>query len=620
MKLKNQIQLSFFTVILLFAVCVVGLGFQLIKNNIIERAQRQVKNDLKIAHTVYQDEIDAIGQAFSFFAARPDVAKLKSSLNLDYVFEIGRDAFHEVNSVVAREAFRRKGGSGGMRIIDEEELRGIDPDLIARAAIDIKPTHKAKANGKTKLIRAMAMEYALPLFDQSGNITSILYGGRLVNRDLTLVDKINDYVFENRVYHKKPVGTVTFFLDDVRIATNVLDGSGHRAIGTRVADNVYEKVINEGGVWLDRAYVVTDWYLTAYEPIKDPSGRIIGMFYVGILEEPFRVMERNISLFLIAAILLSMMVALMISYILSSAITRPLTQVALATRKFSDGELYHRIEARSSIVELNALAHSFNQMAKKLEENERTLKVSNGKLETLNKTYLDLIGFVAHELKAILSSAVLNVYSAKDGFLGMINFKQRKALDSVARNLDYLTATVKKFLNLSRIEKGELEPNKTMVLLREEVFEAAIDVFAKLASEKEVEITDMVPQELEIYADRDLLQIVANNLMGNAVKYATPGGKVHVAASLRDTKIRVEVYNDSRPLTREESGRLFLRFSRLDAQETRKVQGTGLGLFIAKEVVVAHAGAIWHEARACGNAFIFEIEKGVAHADTVRAC
>ena len=71
------------------------------------------------------------------------------------------------------------------------------------------------------------------------------------------------------MYKGKDIGTATIFQDDVRISTNVLTEQGTRAIGTRVAEDVYNLVVENGLPWVDRAYVVNDWYITAYEPIRN---------------------------------------------------------------------------------------------------------------------------------------------------------------------------------------------------------------------------------------------------------------------------------------------------------------------------------------------------------------
>ena len=86
------------------------------------------------------------------------------------------------------------------------------------------------------------------------------------------------------------MGTLTVFLDDLRVSTNVpLDSDQRlgRAIGTRVSSEVYNKVLAEGEQWVDRAFVYDAWYITAYQPIKDQYDNVIGMLYTGYLMWPF---------------------------------------------------------------------------------------------------------------------------------------------------------------------------------------------------------------------------------------------------------------------------------------------------------------------------------------------
>ena len=135
-------------------------------------------------------------------------------------------------------------------------------------------------------------------------------------------------------------------------------------------------------------------------------------------------------------------------------------------------------------------------LSAKLNERSLSLKITNEKLADANKNYIDLIGFVSHELKGILASAIMNAYAVRDGFLGMVNFKQRKALDSITRNLDYLEATVHKFLNLGRIEKGELSVNKTELNLRKDIFDVSIDALKPVAVRKNITIDNEVEEDL----------------------------------------------------------------------------------------------------------------------------
>ena len=292
--LKTKIFFSFFSVVIIFGILVSFLLSRVIKNDIIARQQRQVKNDLHVANSVlYAGEIGAIKTAFSIIALTADLGKAKDKLGLDYLYIVDKNERKNVKSEIVQATF---GGreAGGIRVIGREELRQMGSAIYDKSLIEIVPTPKARTTQDKILDQAMAIGYAMPVFDASGNVKSVIYGGKIINRDFDLVDKMRGLVFENKYYNQKPLGTVTIFLGDVRITTNVLDKNGNRAIGTRVSEKVFQKVLEEGNLWLDRAFVVTDWYLSAYEPIRDIHGNVIGMLYVGILEQPFMDIERKI--------------------------------------------------------------------------------------------------------------------------------------------------------------------------------------------------------------------------------------------------------------------------------------------------------------------------------------
>jgi two-component system, NtrC family, sensor kinase len=605
--LKKTILLSFFTIIAVLCLLIAFFGTHLLKKNILDRAQLAVQNDLLTARALYNREIEELHMAFSL--VRPDFPPfmLKERLDLDYVVRCSPSDRGAIKSEIVQAVFSEGKSVGGTRIIDKEELMELGYGLYTQKQINIIKTPHARPTDKKILDRALAIECAVPIFDDKQEIVSVLYGGKVLNKDYALVDGIRDLVFENRTYNSKSIGTVTIFFDDVRIATNVLTTNGERAIGTLVSREVYENVVEKGQRWVDRAFVVNDWYLTAYEPIKNIRGDILGILYVGMMEAPYRDLSKRILFIFLAIIVLASSLAIFISFVLANAISRPLWNILDATCQIYGGDFNNTVKTNSPIKELNSLAISFNMMAEKLHEREKSLKVSNEKLAVLNKSYLDLLGFVAHELKGILSSTVLNAYAVRDGFLGMINFKQRKAMDSVVRNLDYLTDTVKNYLNLSRIEKGELEINKHECSLRADVFDAAVEAFLKQAGDREITLKNELDETLKVNADQHLLQIVANNLVGNAIKYGLSGGEVKITAGKNNGQTEVEVYNDGRPLTEEEVGRLFQKFSRLKGPEGKRVQGTGLGLFITKEIIEKHGGAIWVKPQEKGNSFYFTL-------------
>ncbi|MFA5088254.1 MAG: cache domain-containing protein [Candidatus Omnitrophota bacterium] len=606
LNLKTQTQLALLATILVTGILMTTMGYYVIQHDIISRAQKEVTNAISAAQSVYQGQIDNIRTGLSIVVEKKNLGNLKKILGIDYVFEIPVEESARVASEIARAAF---GGqpSGGTRIIGEEELAQISPQLPERIKIAVISTPKARPTKKKELTSALAIEYAVPMFDDRGNVTAIRYAGKIINQDFTLVDRVRDLVFNQELYEGKPQGTVTIFQDDVRIATNVLDNKGERAVGTRVSDIVYRKVVGQGEKWLDRAFVVTDWYLTAYQPIRGINGNIIGILYVGLLEKPFIHMKRNLFVMLFSVILFASIVAMALSYKLSDSLSAPLTIILQGIRKISGGDLNSSIQVKTTVKELNEVEDSFNEMAQKLVARERSLAVTNEKLSSLNKSYLDMIGFVSHELKGVLGSIVMNIFSVKEGYLGELNEKQARAIDAAAKSLSHFENMVRNYLDLSRIEKGELQVAKTEVNLDEEILKPAIEHFEKERLGKGMTIENNVSPEIKISADRNLLTIVCNNLLGNAIKYGSRGGRIVVSSQVSDDFVLMRFYNDGHPIPEDQKGNLFKRFSRLPSRE--RVKGTGLGLFIVKEIIEKHGGKIWLEVKEKGNEFVFQLSR-----------
>ncbi|HOQ04391.1 MAG TPA: cache domain-containing protein [Anaerohalosphaeraceae bacterium] len=602
--LKNRLLFSFLTVNLVLAVSVFCLGYWVIQQQLFERTQKQVNHYLDSARLFYASEIENIGTRMKLVSYNQDLETLRKSLDLDYLFRLSSDNARIAASRIVQKVFESRVPMGGTRLVGPEELARMPEAVRQRARIPIKGSSKEEFTEG-----GIVKEYALPLLGPDGQIESVIYGGRLVNQDYIFVDKLRLLVFGEEQYRGKPVGTVTIFQDGIRIATNVLDKEGRRAVGTHVSQAVYDSVIREGRRWHDRAEVVGNWYRSAYEPIRDIDGNIIGILYVGILEEQLTDIAAKILVLFLLAVAAALLLAGIVAFVLTGSILHPITLLLEATRKLAKGEWGHEVPAQTSVEELDQLAKSFNEMSAQLRHRELSLKISNEKLAELNKSYLDLIGFVAHELKGMLASAVINAYSLRDGLLGMLNFKQKRAIDSICRNLDYLDATVKKFLNLSRIEREKLEINKQPICLRKDIVDISVHIFSKLIEDKQMTVVNRIDPALRVNADPDLLQIVANNLINNAAKYGAEGGRIELSARLLDGRVEVEVYNDGRPIQPNELPLLFKKFSRLDNPDKKKVKGTGLGLYITKQIIEAHGGQIRVEPRAAGNAFIFQIER-----------
>ncbi|MGC1488831.1 MAG: cache domain-containing protein, partial [Albidovulum sp.] len=219
------------------------------------------------------------------------LAQERSNLGLDFLYLIAADGNVLSSPPIANKAGLAdwpvvQAALAGQRkaaidIFGQEDLEVFGPDLAERARLTLVPTPAAVATSRTEETRGMIVHAAAPTSD------GVLVGGLLLNRNLGFIDEINELVYPAASLTEGSKGTATLFLEDVRVSTNVRLFEDVRALGTRVSAAVRSRVLDEGRVWLDRAFVVNDWYVSAYEPIIDSFGNRIGMLYVGFLEAPF---------------------------------------------------------------------------------------------------------------------------------------------------------------------------------------------------------------------------------------------------------------------------------------------------------------------------------------------
>jgi two-component system NtrC family sensor kinase len=465
--------------------------------------------------------------------------------------------------------------------------------------------------------RGMMLVTAAPILE-NGELIGIVQMGSLLNGATEEVDRIRDAVFEDETYKGKPLGTATIFMGDLRISTNVLDSLGEPAVGTRASPEVAERVLHEGASWTGRAWVVDTWYLAQYDPIRDPDGNIIGMLYVGELEQIYLDMRTQALVLLLTVVLAGMAFSFFVFYLITRGVLGPVEELAVATTRLADGDLAYRVPIRTGD-EVGDLGRSFNKMAQHLEihqlaieQQRQALKTLNLELETTNRNYMEMLGFVTHELKNPLASATLSLHTVKDGYLGELNTAQKRSLESVASSLDYFYDMIKNYLDLSRLEKGELKVHKTSINLVPEVVEPILLGLAQGFREKEMGVENQIPSELKLRADRDLLRIVFDNLLSNAIKYGRQGGRVVLDLNESDNELIFGVCNEGESIPPEKVGLLFQKFSRLDGPEYAGKKGTGLGLFICKEIIDGHGGKIWVETADAGwTRFRFSLARRV---------
>jgi two-component system NtrC family sensor kinase len=342
---RTQLALIFLAVACLIGVVTSIVINSLVTNQVIFEAQERVKEDLNTARYVYASKIRDIDRTIRWTAIRHvlkkglkeknispirnELERLMAEEGLDFLTLVDRNGvvifrFHNppvsgdslLNDPFVKIALEKKEISG-TQVLSGDELSKEGRNLAQRAIIQSISVPREKPARKIEETSGMVLRSAYPILDFNREVIGVLTGGVLLNRNYEIVDRIKNIVFKDAQYKGKEIGTATIFLGDLRISTNVMDKEGNRAIGTRVSREVYEQVLGEGLPWIQRAFVVDEWYITAYEPIRDVQDKIIGMLYVGMLESKYALMKERLILLFFFFSMSGMLIALTVSFILS---------------------------------------------------------------------------------------------------------------------------------------------------------------------------------------------------------------------------------------------------------------------------------------------------------------
>ncbi|KAB0667491.1 HAMP domain-containing protein [Oryzomonas japonica] len=383
-------------------------GLYIIDAKITSQAQEKVRTDLNSAREAYRNELHHINELLELtadnpFAAlsissgnRPAISSLLTPLlhkkHLDILTAVdkkGRVLFRAhnparfgdtpVDTYFIDQALRGKTVTG-TTVLSPEQLAAEKDELTAQARIDVVTTPHSRPRQSSVERAGMVMVSAAPVLDSAGRVAGALYCAELLNNNNDLVDKIKDTVYEGVKFKGQDVGTATLFLGDTRIATNVHASNGRRAIGTQLSAEVYNRVILENRKWVGRAFVVNDWYLTAYEPIVGLRGEVIGSLYVGMLEKQYSALKNNVNTILVVVLLISSLIGLAVSGVIGTHLATPIKELEQLTRRVTLGERNLHIDVRSAD-ELGDLAGGFNQMTRALAHRESEITMLNRSLE-----------------------------------------------------------------------------------------------------------------------------------------------------------------------------------------------------------------------------------------------
>ncbi|WP_298270022.1 cache domain-containing protein [Geobacter sp.] len=612
------------------------IGVYIINSRIASQAQEKVRTDLNAARSVYNGEIDHVRDVVKFTATNPFtaavvargdrqvlrslLAPLKRSEGLDIltavdaegnvIFRAGNPgAFGDgqINEQIVRRAL---GGEqvSGTEVVPAAELAKEGNELASRAAIEIVPTPFARKRDELVERSGMMLLAAAPVRDGSGRTVGALYGGILLNNNNELVDRIKKIVFEGVSFQGRDVGTATLFLGDLRVATNVLSAPEQRAIGTRLSEEVYNRVILNREKWVARAFVVNDWYFAAYEPILNLSGAPIGSLYVGMLERPYEEMTREITFIFGVVLFCGSFIGIAISSFTSSRLARPIRELETAARRITAGErgLPIAVETRDEIGEL---ARELATMTSTLTQREEDITTLNRQLE---RKVLERTAQLEEKNLLLVKAQEELVRAAKLADIGMLaagvaheinnpmaiirgnaellqmalpeDDPNREEVDTIAQQVGRVERIVGNLLTFARQQRKRLGTVALHPLLDEILRQVGHQV--PLAG---IEIRRLYsPLVSEIDGDGDQLRQVFTNLILNAIQAMRVGGILTVATALDEAAgtCTVSVSDTGCGIAPENLKRIFSPFF------TTRGEGTGLGLSVSYGIVKDHGGNI----------------------------
>ena len=610
-------------------------GMYVINSRITVMAQEKVRTDLNAAREVYGNEINHIRDVVRFTAHLPlavtaidaadrrEMGPLLTSLlqseRLDMLIMVDAEGrvIHRAGNPAAHGDLLRddplvRGAlagrvAAGSLVLPPERLVREGEQLARRARIRVIPTERATPARKECEAAGMMLAASAPVQNSRGEIVGALYGGVLLNGNHGVVDRIKQIVYEGVRFQGKDVGTATVFLDDVRIATNVQTRDGGRAIGTRLSAEVYNRVIRKGEKWVDRAFVVNDWYFSAYEPIRDPGGRVIGSLYVGMLEQPSTALKTKICLLFSGVLLAGAIFGLAVSGFIGSRLSRPILELTRGVQRFSAGERDLRIPAASGD-EIGELAREFNAMTAALVQRESAITELNRNLEAkvrertaeLEEKNRDLVKtrseLVRAEKLAAVGALAAGVAHEINNPMAIIrgnaevllmelppDHPSREEAEIIAQQVGRVKGIVGSLLSFARQQPRVAGQVVVLPLLREIVDQVKHHV----CLDRIRVCWEPGGDDLALEGDADQLRQVFTNLIINGVQAMGGGGTLTVRTALvNGGECRVEIGDTGSGIAAGEVENIFTPFF------TTKENGTGLGLSVSYGIVRDHGGTI----------------------------
>lgn len=442
--------------------------------------------------------------------------------------------------------------------------------LDEQAAIELIQTPKAAPQpyDPREGEAGFALTGVSPIIDEEGSVVGAVLAAYMFNNDFTLVDRIKEVA---------GIDTVTIFFGDLRVSTNVMTEEGKRAVGTRISQEVYDVVLDQGQDYVGEAFVVNDTFITRYEPLRDHLDRVVGSLYVGARKSTFEALLETFSNQVIIIAAFSMLLAAIIAIPIARFITRPIVDLVDANQRLENGDMSVRVHAEGN-GELALLGRSFNSMVARLQNVQQEL-LHKEKLASMGQ----LAAGVAHEINNPLGTILL--YSDMMYKETEAGEQQREDLKMIINEATRCKTIVADLLNFAR--QQDVLAQQTDV---HELMDQVIETTSIQPTYDGVIIQRCYDPDLPmIQADPAQLQQVFINLFNNAAEAIDGEGMITISTRPVDNQfVEIKVSDTGNGIPSENLGKLFTPFFTTKPPG----KGTGLGLSIVYGIIKMHRGQI----------------------------
>ena len=597
-----------------------------------------VASDLRIAEQYLErildtseTEVQGLAQSIHFSdALSTNSAEFDQLLGM-YRDQLGLDFLHflplkdalQIRWPVVRDA--AQGGShAAIDIFEQADLFRASLALAEQARIPLIETEAAVPTTRIAEDRGMIVHTATHV-DVAG-YEGVLVGGTLLNRNLDFIDTINDLVYRVTDTTEDRQGTATLFLEDVRVSTNVRLFEDVRALGTRVSAAVRGTVLDEGRTWLDRAFVVNDWYISGYLPIEDSFGTRVGMLYVGFLEAPFKAAKTSAYWSVFAAFMAVVALSVPLFLRMARGIFAPLERMTKTMSLVEAGDLDARIGPTGTRDEIGQVAFHLDTLLDQVSDRDRALRdwadelntrvdqrteelrAANKKLESTFQQLVmseklasigEITAGVAHEINNPVAVIQGNVDVMRE-ILGEHAAPVDTELSLIDRQVQRITAIVGKLLQFAR--PTEFGTQREAVSLDSVVEDCLVLVGYGIGQGDTEVIREFTPAP-DVEFDPGELQQVVINLMVNALQAMQGKGALILRVFPKPHDERsgaaLEVEDCGPGIPSKILDTVFDPFF-----TTKPGEGTGLGLSISQTLIQRAGGLITARNGAQGGAVL----------------